>query len=69
VRALDRAVFVSDARIVARWLTSQGTPAAQILFGKGQPLEDQPVIESLTKIAKVTFQAIEALELFWFGNL
>ncbi len=49
-------------------ITNHGRAAAQVLFNKGQPLEGQPVIESLTKMAELTLQAIETLELFWFGK-
>jgi hypothetical protein len=49
-------------------ITNHGNAAAQILFNKGRPLEGQPVIESLTKMAQLTLQTIEALELFWFAK-
>ena len=49
-------------------ITSKGQPAATILFGKGQPLEGRPIIQSLLKLAELTSQTIQTLEFFWFGQ-
>jgi hypothetical protein len=49
-------------------ITNKGKASAQILFGKGQPLEGQPIIESLVEMADITLQTLGALELFWFGR-
>jgi hypothetical protein len=50
-------------------ITNYGKASAQILFNKGQPLEGQPVIESLTKMAQFTLQTIETFETFCFGQV
>jgi len=49
-------------------ITNKGHPAAQILFGDGQPLVGKPIIESLVKMAELTTQAINTLETFWVGQ-
>ncbi len=49
-------------------ITNKGQVAAQILFGEGQPLAGQPIIESLVKMAEITAQAVNTLEAFWFGQ-
>jgi hypothetical protein len=49
-------------------ITSQGKAAAYILFGEGQPLEGKPILQSLTKMAELTTQALNTIELFWLGK-
>jgi hypothetical protein len=49
-------------------IKSKGQAAAAVLFAKGQPLEGKPIVPTLLKLSEIALQAIQTLELFWFGK-
>lgn len=50
-------------------INDKGTPALNIRFGDGTPFKDETVLETLANLAQLTLQAVEAFELFCFGQI
>jgi hypothetical protein len=48
-------------------VTNRGTPAAQMLFAHGLPLEGKPVIESTRRMAELVLEAVRTLERYVEG--
>jgi hypothetical protein len=50
-------------------INNHGKPTIGISFAPGTPFQDQTILETLPQLSELVLKAIEAIELFCFGNV